>query len=129
MIRLVSFLALLSAFSTGCGYHTAGRANLLPSDLRVLAVPAFVNQTQTYKIEQMLTAAVVRELVSRTHYHVLNEADQAADATLRGTVLSSYASPLTYDSQTGRAASVLVIVGMKVSLTDKQGKVLYQNPS
>jgi hypothetical protein len=24
---------------------------------------------------------------------------------------------------------VLVIVGMRVSLTDKQGKVLYQNPS
>ena len=43
MIRVAGLLALLCAFSTGCGYHTAGRANLLPSDLRVLAVPAFVN--------------------------------------------------------------------------------------
>jgi outer membrane lipopolysaccharide assembly protein LptE/RlpB len=114
---------------TGCGYHTAGHAVQLPDNVRTIAIPAFVNDTQTYKIEQMLTAAVVRELVTRTHYHVLNVADQAADATLRGTVLSSSASPLTYDSQTGRAASVLVIVGMRVSLTDKQGKVLYQNPS
>jgi len=121
---------LLAAFvSTGCGYHTIGRANLLPSDLQTIAVPAFVNQTQTYKIEQTLTAAVVREMVTRTHYQVLNGPNQAADATLRGTVISSYASPLTYDSQTGRAASVLVVVGMRVSLTDKQGKVLYQNPS
>lgn len=120
---------LVCVCSTGCGYHTAGHAVQLPDNVRTIAIPAFVNDTQTYKIEQMLTAAVVRELVTRTHYHVLNEADQAADATLRGTVLSSSASPLTYDSQTGRAASVLVIVGMKVSLTDKQGKVLYQNPS
>ena len=44
-------------------------------------------------------------------------------------MLSTYTSPLTYDSQTGRAASVLVVVSMKVSLTDRQGKVLYQNPS
>ena len=39
------------------------------------------------------------------------------------------ASPLTYDTATGRAASVLVVVSMRVSLTDRQGKVLYQNPA
>jgi len=48
---------------------------------------------------------------------------------LRGTVISTAASPLTYNSSTGQAASVLVVVSMKVSLTDRQGKVLYQNPS
>jgi outer membrane lipopolysaccharide assembly protein LptE/RlpB len=123
-------LAVLSCwFSAGCGYHTAGHAATLPNNLQTIAVPAFVNQTQTYKIDQMLTGAVVRELVTRTHYHIMNEASDTADATLRGTVLSSYAAPLTYDSQTGRAASVLVTVSMKVSLTDKQGKVLYENPS
>jgi len=114
---------------TACGYHTAGHGVQLPDNVRTIAIPAFVNDTQTYKIEQMLTAAVVREMVARTHYQVLNVPNQAADATLSGTVVSSYASPLTYDSQTGRAASVLVVVGMRVSLTDKQGKVLYQNPS
>jgi len=120
---------LLAAFvCTGCGYHTAGRANLLPSDLRTIAVPAFVNQTQTYKIEQTLTAAVVQEFSTRTNYHVISAPD-SADAVLRGTVLSTYTTPLTYDSKTGRAASVLVIVSMKVSLADRQGRVLYQNPS
>jgi hypothetical protein len=72
---------------------------------------------------------VVRELVTRSHYHVLGQAGSDADATLRGTVTSTYTSPLTYDSRTGRAASVLVIVGMRVSLTDRHGKVLYENPS
>ena len=120
-------LAVLVLLSTGCGYHTAGKANLLPSDLRTLAVPAFVNQTQTYKIEQLLTAAVIQEFSTRTTYRVVTQPD--ADAVLRGTVLTTSTTPLTYDSKTGRAASVLVIVSMSVSLKDKQGKVLYQNPS
>ena len=121
-------LLLISTISAGCGYHTAGRANVLPADLRTLAVPAFVNQTQTYRIEQMLTSAVVEELSTRTRYHVTSDAN-SADAVLRGNVLSSYTTPLTYDSATGRAATVLVIVSMSVSLADRQGKVLYQNPS
>ncbi len=128
MIRPLWCVAVLCAFSTGCGYHTAGHANLLPSDLRVIAVPAFVNQTQTYKIEQMLTAAVVQEFDTRTKYHVISD-PSSADATLRGTVLAASTTPLTYDSTTGRASTVLVVVSMGVSLTDSKGRVLYQNPS
>ncbi len=108
------FVLLACLISAGCGYHAAGHANLLPPDLRTLAVPAFVNQTQTYKIEQTLTAAVVQEFTTRTKYHI------TADPST---------TPLTYDSQTGRASSVLVIVSLKVALTDRQGRVLYQNPS
>jgi outer membrane lipopolysaccharide assembly protein LptE/RlpB len=114
---------------TGCGYHTAGHAVQLPENVRTIAVPAFVNETSTYRIEQLLTSSVVREFTTRTHYHILNDPGEAADATLRGTVLSTSASPLTYNSATGQAASVLVVVSMKVALTDRQGKVLYQNPS
>lgn len=120
--------ALFTVLSSSCGYHTAGHVTTIPSNVQTIAIPSFANQTQTYKIEQTLTAAVVREMVTRTHYHVVNSSDPA-DATLKGTVLSTYTAPLTYDSQTGRAASVLVTVSMKVALTDKQGKVLYQNPS
>ncbi len=54
---------LLCAVSAGCGYHTAGHAITIPDNVRTIAIPAFVNQTQTFKIEQMLTAAVVREFV------------------------------------------------------------------
>ena len=127
MIRVGALLALACAFA-GCGYHTAGRANLLPSNLRVLAVPAFVNQTQTYKIEQMLTAAVIQEFATRTNYHVIAD-PHGADATLHGTVTAAASTPLTYDSTTGRASTILVIVSMSVVLTDGKGRVLYQNPS
>lgn len=122
------WVALLAA-SLGCGYHTAGHSVQLPENVKTIAIPAFTNVTTTYRIEQMLTASVVREFTARTHYHILNEPGEAADATLRGTVISTSQSPLTYNSTTGQAASVLVVVSMKVSLTDRQGKVLYQNPS
>jgi outer membrane lipopolysaccharide assembly protein LptE/RlpB len=114
--------------SVGCGYHTAGHAAQLPENVKTIAIPAFVNQTRTYRIEQLLTASVVREFTTRTHYHILNNAGEA-DATLRGTVISASSTPLTYNSTTGQAASVLVVVSMNVSLTDRDGKVLYQNPS
>ena len=114
---------------TGCGYHTAGHNVQLPENVKSIAVPAFVNETSTYRIEQMLTSSVVREFTTRTHYHILYTPGEAADATLLGTVVSASSTPLTYNSATGQAASVLVVVSMRVSLTDRQGKVLYQNPS
>ena len=122
-------LATVLLVVAGCGYHTAGHAVQLPENVKSIAVPAFTNQTTTYRIEQMLTASVVREFSTRTHYRILNDPGEPADATLRGSVLSTSASPLTYNSATGQAASVLVVVSMKVALTDRQGKVLYQNPS
>ena len=115
--------------TSACGYHTAGHVATIPDEVHSVAIPAFVNQTHTYKIDQMLTEAVVHEMITRTHYRIVNQADDGADATLRGTVLSTATSPLTYDSTTGRASSVLVVVTMKVSFTDRQGKVLYQNPA
>jgi outer membrane lipopolysaccharide assembly protein LptE/RlpB len=113
----------------GCGYHTNARAVQIPANVRTIAIPAFVNQSGTYRIEQLLTGAVVREFVTRTNYHVDNEPGEGSDATLRGTVLATTAVPSAYDSQTGRAASVQVTVIMKVSLTDRQGKVLFENGS
>jgi len=111
----------------GCGYHTAGRAVRLPASVRSIAVPVFVNQTQTYRIEQVLTRDVVRELVGRTHYHVVNDSGQTADVVLRGTVVSAQAQPLTYDAQSGRISSAVVTVSMKVSLSDHQGRVFFEN--
>ncbi len=99
----------------------------LPPALHTIAIPGFVNQSQSYKVEQVLTAAVVQEFVSRTNYRVAND-EKDADAVLRGTVLSTQLAPVTYDSRTGRASSALVTVDVKVSLVDRQGKVLYENP-
>jgi outer membrane lipopolysaccharide assembly protein LptE/RlpB len=133
IVRRAAWLAVIFfpwiVAGMGCGYHTAGHNVQLPESVKTIAVPAFVNETSTYRIEQMLTSSVVREFTTRTHYHILNSPGEAADATLLGTVISASSTPLTYNSATGEAASVLVVVSMRVSLTDRQGKVLYQNPA
>ncbi len=127
-MRLWGAVALLAVFTTGCGYHTADHVTQVPENVKTIAIPEFANETTTYKIEQMLTTAVTREFTTRTHYQILNGSAEKPDATLRGTVLSTVETPLTYDTATGRVASVLVVVSMRVSLRDQKGKVLYQNP-
>jgi outer membrane lipopolysaccharide assembly protein LptE/RlpB len=122
-------LALLTLSTAGCGYHAGGQAVRLPSDLHTLYVPAFTNVTQSYRVEQLLTAAVIAELRSRTNYRVETANDGKADATLTGVVTSAYATPLTYDSVTGRVSSSVVTIQMKASLVDSKGKVLWDNPN
>lgn len=130
MRRWVAAGVLVSSMALGgCGYHTAGHAVNLPQNVRTIAIPGFVSQSQTFRIEQLLTTAVVREFNTRTQFHIIHETRPEADAVLRGTVVSATTSPLAYDSKTGRAASVLVTVSMQVTLTDRDGKVLFQNPS
>ena len=124
-LRPVAAMFLCFALA-GCGYHAEGKADLLPTDLRTIAIPAFQNQTQTYKIEQRLTEAVVHEFLGRSRYRIVNT-PQGADAILRGTVTQSYVYPVTYDTQTGRVATVAVTIGASVTLTDRDGHILYSN--
>ncbi len=128
-LAAAGWLAALLWVSSGCGYHTARHSARLPANLRTIAIPTLVNQTETYRIEQILTAALVREFNTRTRFHIINEDDSSADATLKGTVVLTQAAPLTFDSKTGRASSALVTVTVRVSLLDRKGVVLYDNPS
>ena len=130
MKRWAAIAALAwSITGSGCGYHTVGHTVALPQNVHTIAIPGFASQSQTFRIEQRLTDAVVREFNTRTQFHVIHEAQSDADAVLKGTVLSASATPVAYDSKTGRAASALVTVSMQVTLTDRQGKVLFRNPS
>lgn len=115
-------------FSAGCGYHTAGKASQLPTTVQTIAIPIFVNRTQTYRIENSFTSAVVQEFNTRTKYRVISD-PREADAILNGTVLTTQVAPITYDSQTGHAETALVTVTLKVSLIDRNGRVLYDNPN
>src|SRR6266700_2851594 len=71
-------LAAVLAVSGGCGYHVVGRTNTLPSGAHTIAVPAFVNRTTTYRVEQILTQAVVREFIARTSYRVRRRPEAGA---------------------------------------------------
>jgi Lipopolysaccharide-assembly len=125
---LGGMVALLLA-TAGCGYHTSAHGVRLPADMHTIYVPAFANLSNTYHLEQILAAAVVRELRSRTNYRIVTTNDGTADATLNCTVLSTFIGPLTYNSQTGGIDSSMVFVGIRVSLVTRSGKVLWDNPN
>jgi outer membrane lipopolysaccharide assembly protein LptE/RlpB len=130
MMRWGGAVALaITLVATACGYHTAGKTVDLPQSIHTIAIPGFVSHSQTFRIEQLLTDAVVREFNARTQYHVIHDAHADADAMLKATVLSATAAPLVYDSTTGRAVSALITVSLQVTLTDRRGNVLFDNPS
>jgi outer membrane lipopolysaccharide assembly protein LptE/RlpB len=120
---------LLAALAAGCGYHVAGRAASLPAGWKTIAVPAFVNRTHRYRIEQRLTEAVIRELLARTSYRIVQN-ENAADAVLRGEVTGIDANAVLFDTQTGRATTMLVTIHVQARLIDrKTAQVIYQNPN
>ncbi len=112
---------------SGCGYHVAGRANLLPATIKTIAVPAFDNHTATYRVEERLTNAVVHEFLARTSYRIVAKPNDA-DAVLHGEVDNIGNSAEVFDPVTGRATTILVTVTMKVRLEDRAtGNLLYHN--
>jgi outer membrane lipopolysaccharide assembly protein LptE/RlpB len=113
----------------GCNYHTVDSAAHLPATVRTLAIPAFRNNTQSYHTQAVFTQAIIHEFTSRTSYRIVSGEDPAADATLRGTITNFQINPLTYDTTTGQTSSYLVTITTRLELVDRNGKVLWQNPS
>jgi len=121
-------LAALTLAMAGCGYHTGGKGAQLPSNIKTIAIPAFRNETPRFKVEQILTQAVVREFLARTRFRVQPQTE-GSDALLSGTVIQFWTTPVVAEPTAGRTVSVSVNVRMRVKLTDtRTGKVLYENP-
>jgi len=117
----------LAPVLAGCGYHVAGHASTLPSQWTEIAIPAFKNDTTTYRIEQRMTQAVIREFVTRTKYRIVQD-PASADAVLHGEVVSIETDPVLFEATTGEVTTMLVTVHTKVELIDsKTDKPVYKN--
>ncbi len=126
--RLVLAFSLLLIALTSCGYHVAGTTDVLPKNVKTIAIPAFGNITTRYKISDLLAAAVTREFISRTRYQIVSDPDQA-DAVLTGSVVNFVSYPTIFDSKTGRAAGIQAIVMMQLTLRDRASNaVLFDRP-
>ena len=108
---LVAFLFLTLP---GCGYRLASK-NFNGGRGQSIAVPAFLNRTTTYRIEQRLAEAMREELIRRTHYDVV--ASDSADVVVSGEVLNYTAVPVTFD-QTGRGSRYAMLIDLKIVVTD-----------
>ena len=128
MIRAGCVLAL-SLCVASCGYHVSGGADLLPKRIHTIAIPAFGNATNNYKLSERITAALTREFISRTRYRIVADPNQA-EAVLTGAVINSLSYSTVYDPLTSRASGAQVIVILQVTLTDRSnGAVLFSRPS
>ena len=109
--RIASVLASLTLF-TSCGYHVAGKSDLLPKEIHTNAIPS----------------ALTREFIRRTRYRIV--ADPAeADAVLSGTILQYNSYPILIDQVTGRPSGVQIIAILRVHLQQRDGKVLFEQPA
>jgi outer membrane lipopolysaccharide assembly protein LptE/RlpB len=111
----------------GCGYHTLGAATHLPPEAHTLAVPVFTTRSDTYHTEVVITEAVIREFAARSHLRVTPDTKDDPDVMLHGTILQEAVAPLTYNTSTQQSSSYLITVVAAVKLTNRDGRVLYEN--
>ena len=128
MNRLAPLALVPALILSGCGYHIAGRGDLMPKSVKTVAVRPFGNRTMLYKLARLLPADIGREFLSRTKYTLIDDADQA-DAVLTGNLVNYYAYPTITDPVTNRATTVQVITIVQFTLTERAtGKVLVTRP-
>ncbi|MCP5116648.1 MAG: LptE family protein, partial [bacterium] len=127
--RWLAAAAALSLMALGCGYRVAGRGDLLPNQVRTIAVPAFANATTRYQFTEGLPLAIGRDFITRTRYRVVAKPENA-DAVLEGAVASYFSYPTVFDAGTGRASGVQLIVVLDIKLVErKTGSILFHRPN
>ena len=126
---LTALLAILATLvSTGCGYSLAGRGSFLPSYIKAIGVPTFVNRTPVFNVETTLTEKVRREFIGRGKYSVLPQAT-GVDATLIGEVSSITITPASF-APNQLASRYVIAMSARIELRDNHSNtVLWQNPS
>lgn len=100
----------------GCGYHLIGTgASNLPTHLKTLSIPTFVNKTREPEIERVVTAAV-RELFIRDG-RLKIVSSQATDSVLNGEIRNYYLKPISFDTQ-DRVKEYRVLIDIEVVFED-----------
>ena len=124
-VCFVSFSLLVSS----CGYHMAGKADVMPQSIQTIAIPAFYTTTSRYKLVDVLPEAIGTEFLTRTRFKIVNDAKQA-DAVLQGTINAAYVNPNVNDPSTGVSISFRVVIVMTIKLVERgTGKVLFTRPN
>ncbi|MEO8503214.1 MAG: LPS assembly lipoprotein LptE [Acidobacteriota bacterium] len=125
--KLIAPLFVAAALAlTSCGYNLVGRGSTVPADIHSVFVKALENKTQRQQVDQILTQAVAKELVTRKRFNVVNE-ESSADAEISGSVVGFSVTPVTLDKD-GRATQYEVSITTQVKFRRlKDDTVLWSN--
>ncbi len=124
-------MAALLVFCPSCGYRVRSSVGKLPSDAQSLGIPTFRNLTSQYKIEQIISRAVLSEFAARTRTPV-HSSSSGVDMVLVGEIRNVSSSPVSFGTQAGGSqttgSTFLVTVEMSVKLVRlKDSAVIWQN--
>jgi outer membrane lipopolysaccharide assembly protein LptE/RlpB len=120
-------LGLAVTVTAACGYKVQSSVRSLPAGINSLGIPTFNNSTSQYRIEQRVTAAVLKEFSERTRVPV-DSKKSGVDAVLLGDIRLINSSPVTYAADAyGSAFVVTVQVAVKLVRTS-DSSVLWENP-
>ena len=104
--RLMFLLPILSS----CGYHVAGKADLVPKTIHTIAIPAFANITIRYKLTDQLPQAISREFIARTRYQDRQRSESGGRGIAWHRRQLRALTPFIFDQPTGRASGLQVNV-------------------
>ena len=124
-------IAGFSMLFSGCGYRIRSAIGTLPSGAHSIGIPTFRNSTTQYKIEQLISRAVLREFSSRTRA-IVNSSKSGVDLVLLGEIRGIELSPVTFGTQEDRSqttgSSFLVTVRLSVQLMRlSDSRVIWKN--
>lgn len=112
----------------GCGYSLAGRGSFLPTYIKRVGIPMFVNNTTVFDVEKRITERVTSEFIGRGKYTV-DDATTGVDAVLLGELSSITVAPATFTEERQASRYVLTVTA-KIEFKDlKTDKVLWSNPA
>jgi len=125
---LLGWLVAVSLAGASCGYSLAGRGSFLPSYIKTIGVPTFVNRTTVFNLETLLTQKVRAEFIGRGKYQILPQ-NTGVDAVLNGEVTSVFLAPASFGT-TQLASRYAITMNARIELRDlRENKVLWENPA
>ena len=127
MKRIAAVCVVLAGLALpGCGYSLAGRGSFLPDYIRVVGIPALINNSTFFQVEQILTEKIRTEFIGRGRYNVVPNIE-GADAVVTGAVTSITVQPVGFTEQQLASRYVFTLT-MRVEFTDaRTTKVLWTN--
>jgi hypothetical protein len=123
-------LGIILIFSA-CGYRVRSSMGKMPQGIHSLGIPTFRNLTGQYKIEQIVSSAVLKEFALRTRIRI-NSKSTGVDSVLLGEIRNVSSTPVTFGTQTVGSqtfgSTFMVTVQMSVKLKRlSDSSIIWQN--
>jgi len=130
-LGMIALLPFVLALNQSCGYRVRSSVGRLPENMKSIGIPAFKNLTNEFKIEQVITSALLKEFSSRTMSRV-DSSNSGVDLVLLGEIRSLDAVPVIYRTQNvgaqtfGSAFQITLRASVKL-IRQRDSTVIWQN--